>query len=145
MIALEGKWNYQSFLILPTPSEKQDPPGKPVTAVKWSRGTLIVPTDNYPEVSGELVFAPGVTLAIEGHVLPASETSSAILVATGVGEAPPTEGSISWITGTIINHANGQHSIYGSVLGVRGPDSNPDENGGQPLNTVGTFMLTRQA
>lgn len=141
---LQGQWLYNSFLIRPAPSEEQAPRGKPVTAVKWAMGILTVPTDTYPEVSGELEFAPGFTLTIKGRVLPASESSSAILVATGKGVTGPTKGSVSWITGAVIIDTDGQQSIYGSVLGVRGPDTNPDLNGGEPLNTVGTFRLSRQ-
>lgn len=145
MTALEGTWHYQSFLILPTPSEEQAPPGSAVTVRKWAMGTLTVPTDTYPEVSGELAFAPGITLTVKGHVLPPSDVSSEILAATGEGLTGPTKGSISRIIGTVISDVNGQQSIYGSVLGVRGPDTDPDVNGGMPINTVGTFALSRQA
>ncbi|MCA1705217.1 MAG: hypothetical protein LC808_18950 [Actinobacteria bacterium] len=107
-------------------------------------GTLTVPTDTYPQVSGELAFAPGVTLTVKGHVLPPSDLSSEIFVATGQGLTGPAKGSISRIIGTVISDANGQQSIYGSVLGVRGPDIDPDVNGGMPINTVGTFVLSRQ-
>ncbi len=107
-------------------------------------GTLSVPTDTYPDVSGELAFAPGVTLTVKGHILPGSDSSSAILIATGEGLTGPTKGSISRITGAVISDANGQQSIYGSVLGLRGPDTNPTVNGGMPINTVGTFVLSRQ-
>lgn len=144
MNRFEGTWHYQSFLILPTPSEQEGPPDSAVTARKWTTGTLTVPTDTYPEVSGELAFAPGVTLAVKGHILPPSDLSSEIFVATGEGLTGPTKGSISRIIGTVIFDANGEQSIYGSVLGVRGPNSNPNVNGGMPINTVGTFALSRQ-
>ncbi len=77
-------------------------------------GTLTVPTDTYPEGSGKLAFAPGVTLTVKGHVLPPSDLSSEILVATGEGLTGPTKGSISRIIGTVIS----------------GPDTDPDVNGG---------------
>jgi hypothetical protein len=105
---------------------------------------LTVPTDTYPEVSGELAFAPGVTLTVKGHILPPSDSSSEIFVATGEGLTGPTKGSISRIIGTVIFDANAEQSIYGSVLGVRGPDTDPGMNGGMPTNTVGTFVLSRQ-
>jgi hypothetical protein len=143
MATLAGTWHYQSFLILPTPSEGEAPPESAVTARKWAIGTLTVSTDTYPEVSGELAFAPGVTLTVKGHVLPPSDVSSEILVATGEGLAGPTKGSISRIIGTVIRDANGRQLIYGSVLGVRGPDTSPEVNGGMPINTVGTFALFR--
>ncbi len=142
MTTLDGTWHYQSFLILPTPSEGETPPNSAVTARKWTAGTLTVPTDTYPEVSGELTFAPGVTLTVKGHVLP-SDLSSEILVATSEGLTGPTKGSISRIIGTVISDATGPPSIYGSVLGVRGPDTDPNMNGGKPVNTVGTFVLSR--
>lgn len=144
MTTLEGTWHYQSFLILPTQSEEEAPSGSAVTARKWASGTLTVPTDAYPEVSGELVFSPGITLAVRGHVLPPSGLSSEILVATGEGLEGQTKGSISRIIGTVISNGNGRQLIYGSVLGVRGPDTQPDVNGGMPINTVGTFTLSRQ-
>jgi hypothetical protein len=143
MTTLDGTWRYQSFLILPTPSGGEAPSGSAVTARKWAMGTLTVPTDTYPEVSGELAFAPGVTLTVKGHVLPPSDVSSEILVAMGEGLTGPTKGSISRIIGTVISDANGRQSIYGSVLGVRGPDTDPKLNGGMPVNTVGTFVLSR--
>lgn len=144
MTTLEGSWRYQSFLILPTPSEQEAQPGSPVTASKWAMGTLTVPTDTSPEVSGELAFAPGVTLAVKGHLLPASDLSPAIFVATGEALTGPLKGSIYRITGAVIGDANSQQSIYGSVQGVRGPDTDPEVAGGVPIYTVGTFVLSRQ-
>ena len=142
MTALEGTWKYQSFLIRPTPSEEAAPPGAAVTAHKWGMGTLILRPGASPEVSGDLQFGPGVTLTVKGHVLPASDSSSAILVATGEGTGGLLKGMINWITGVIME-ADGQQSIYGSVLGVRGPDTKPDDVGrGQPVNTVGAFTLS---
>lgn len=143
MTTLAGTWHYQSFLLLPTPSEGEAPSDSAVTARKWAMGTLTVPTDTYPEVSGELVFAPRVTLAVKGHILPSSDVSSEILVATGEGLTGLTKGSISRIIGTVISDAHGQQLIYGSVLGVRGPDTDPEMNGGMPIGTVGTFALSR--
>lgn len=143
MNRLEGTWHYRSFLILPTTLQEKAPHDSPVTVRKWAMGTLTVPTDTYPEVSGELAFAPGVTLTITGHVLPPSDLSPAILVATGEGLTGPTKGSISRIIGTVIMDANGEQAFYGSVLGVRGPDTDPGVNGGMPINTVGTFELSR--
>ncbi|MGH8731321.1 MAG: hypothetical protein ACREVF_06370 [Burkholderiales bacterium] len=144
MTILEGTWYYQSFLILPTPSEEEAPPGSVVTARKWAMGTLTVPADTSPEVSGELAFATGATLAVKGQVLPASDSSPAILVATGEGLAGSTEGSIYQIVGAFFSDASGQQFIYGSTLGVRGPDTQPDVAGGMPINTVGTFILSRR-
>lgn len=144
MTEFEGTWYYRSFLILPTPSEEEAPPGSAITARKWAMGTLTVPAGTHPDVSGELAFATGATLAVKGHVLPASDLSSAILVATGEGLTGPTKGSIYQITGAFFNDANGQQFIYGSTLGVRGPDTQPDVAGGMPINTVGTFVLSRQ-
>lgn len=144
MTTLEGVWYYQSFLILPTPSEEEAPPGSEVTARKWAMGTLTVPAGTNPEVSGELAFATGATLAVKGYVLPASDLSPAILVATGEGLAGPTKGSIYRIVGAVFSDANGRQFIYGSTLGARGPDTQPDVAGGMPANTVGTFVLSRR-
>lgn len=144
MTTFEGTWYYRSFLILPTPSEEEAPPGSAITARKWAMGTLTVPTDTNPEVSGELAFATGATLAVKGHVLPASDSSPAIFVATGEGLTGPAKGSIYRIAGAFFNDANGQQFIYGSTLGVRGPDTQPDVAGGMPINTVGTFVLSRR-
>jgi hypothetical protein len=142
MATLAGTWNYQSFLIQPTPSEEAAPPGAAVTAHKWAMGTLTVQPGASPEVSGDLEFAPGFKLTVKGHVLPPSDSSSAILVATGKGATGgPLQGTIYWITGAIME-AEGQPSIYGSVLGVRGPDTKPEDVGGQPINTVGAFTLS---
>jgi hypothetical protein len=145
MTTFQGTWYYRSFLILPTPSEEEAPPGSAVTARKWAMGTLTVPTDTYPEVSGELAFATGATLAVKGRILPASNLSPAILVATGEGLTGPTKGSIYQIVGAFFNDADGEQFIYGSTLGVRGPDTQPDVAGGMPINTVGTFVISRRA
>lgn len=143
MITLKGVWRYQSFLILPTPSEQEAPPNAAVTARKWAMGTLTVSADTYPEVGGELEFAPGITLTVKGRILAPPDSSSEILMATGQGLTGPTKGSISKIVGTVASEANGQQAIYGSVLGVRGPDTQPTVNGGMPIGTMGTFVLTR--
>ncbi|MDQ4143306.1 MAG: hypothetical protein M3198_06090 [Actinomycetota bacterium] len=144
MTTLEGVWEYESFLILPSEAERAAPPGSPVTARKWAMGALTVSTDTDEEVSGELVFAPGITLNVRGLVL---DTSSRlpILTATGEGVSGPTKGAVYRILGVIIRDANGQESVQGSVLAVRGPDVNPDvELGGMPINTVGSFVLSAE-
>jgi hypothetical protein len=143
MTTLEGTWHYQSFVIHPTSSEEAAPPGTAVTAHKWAMGTLTVRPETSPQVSGELEFAPGYSLALKGHILPPSDSSSAILVATGEGpDGGPLKGTIYRIVGAIIE-ADGQQSVHGSVLGVRGPDAKPTDVGGHPINTVGTFQLSR--
>jgi hypothetical protein len=146
MSTLEGTWHYQSYLIQPTPSEEAAPPSNDVsvTTHKWAMGTLTVRPDSNPGVSGVLEFAPGVTLTVRGHIIPASDSSSAILVATGEGPAKgPLQGAMNWITGTVIE-ADGRESIHGSVLGVRGPNADPNNTGGgAPQNTVGAFVLAR--
>ncbi len=143
MTKFEGTWYYRSFLILPTSSEEEAPPGSAITARKWARGTLTVPTETNSEVSGELAFAAGATLSVKGQILPASDLSPAILVATGEGLTGPIKGSMYQIAGAFFNDANGQQFVYGSTLGVRGPDTQPDVAGGMPINTVGTFILSR--
>jgi hypothetical protein len=148
MSPLAGTWRYQSYLIQPTPAEAAAPPGSTatVTARKWAAGTLTVAVEpaTDTEVSGGLEFAPGVGLVVAGHVIPATDSSSAILVATGEGPAGgPLHGALYRITGTVVVVA-GRESIHGAVLGVRGPDARPDDTGGgAPRNTVGTFVLDR--
>jgi hypothetical protein len=44
------------------------------------------------------------------------------------------------ITGATIE-ADGQQSICGSMLGLRGADTKPTDVGGHLINTVGTFTL----
>jgi|tagenome__1003787_1003787.scaffolds.fasta_scaffold20375239_1 hypothetical protein len=143
MTTLEGTWHYQSYVIRPTPSEEAAPRGAAVTARKWAMGALTVRSETSPEVSGELEFGPGATLTLKGYILPPSNSSSAILVATGEGSNDgPLKGAIYRITGAIIE-ADGQQSVHGSVLGVRGPDTKPTDVGGHPINTVGAFTLSR--
>lgn len=141
---LKGTWTYQSFLLLPTDVETDAPPGASVTARKWAKGQLIVPEDTTGELSGELVFAPGVTLRVTGQILPATDSTATILQATGKGIQGFTEGAIYEITGWIIFTSSQDElpTIHGSVLAVRGPNTSPNiELGKMPINTVGAFTL----
>jgi hypothetical protein len=147
---LSGAWDYRSFLVLPTDAELAGPPGTAVTARTWAKGSLLVPAGNGAEFRAELSFAPGVTLDLSGRIAAATALIPATLDATGEGLAGPTRGAVYAIRGWIV--ADGQQ-VRGSVLAVRGPaipGSDPvqfadRELAGQPIGTVGQFVLTRAA
>lgn len=137
-INLIGTWNYQSFLVKPTPEEWEAEPRTAVTATKWAKGTLTIIESENNQILGELVFAPGVTLSVHGRILPATETLPAVLEATGKGSSEKTKNRVYQITGWIIFDPIkeiARPTIRGSILAVT-PDL-----GGKPAGTVGAFVL----
>jgi hypothetical protein len=153
---LKGTWDYQSFLVLPSDAEVATPPGSSVTARKWAKGSLSVPDDTGEKIKGELSFAPGVKLVIDGRISPANDDSPTTLEATGEATDGPIKGTRYQITGWIVpstTDAKGRPQIRGSVRAARGPllpkanPTDPDkyagvEPGKMPVGTVGTFILT---
>lgn len=144
--SFEGNWMYQSFLVLPTPSELSASPGSPITAKKWAMGRLLLAEagDNM-EAAGELTFQPGVELKVYVTFVPGKDGAPAKFEATGRGESGPTAGAVYELTGWAIPDAAGQLlKVCGSIRAVRGPDSNPAvELGRMPVNTVGAFEITK--
>lgn len=137
-INLIGTWNHQSFLVQPTPNEWEAAAGKLVTAKKWAKGTLTISESEGDRVSGELVFAPGITLSVHGRILPKTQTLPAVLEATGKGSSDATQGALYQLTGWIIFDPIKEISrptIRGSILSV-----SPDL-AGEPIDTVGSFVL----
>jgi hypothetical protein len=142
---MKGTWSYQSFLLLPTDAELADKPGASVTSRKWALGKLTVLSETDGEFQGELVFAPSVKLDVKGKILLSTNSLPAVFDAIGEGFDGPTKGAIYKIMGWIPTSFNGENQldVCGSVLAVRGSDSNPDkELGGMPIGTMGTFALT---
>ncbi|AEJ02774.1 hypothetical protein Nit79A3_3033 [Nitrosomonas sp. Is79A3] len=149
-------WFYQSYLVLPTPEEVDDLPGKAVTARKWARGEFICgqafrstvnDSDGYV-LDGRLSFFPGVELSVSVKGALGSGKNPAQFEATGIGVEGPTKGAIYQLTGwafpieNFLNTGGRSMSIRGSVWAVHGPDSKPDVDlGGMPIGTVGTFVI----
>lgn len=142
---ISGVWSYQSFLILPTATELDAPPGTFVTTKKWALGQLAISDNTNDEFSGELVFAPGVKLNVKGRVLLSTNSTPLGIEAIGEGLEGPTKGAIYRINGWVVPPSSNQTkrpNIHGSVLAIRGSDSKPDvELGGKPVGTVGAFIL----
>jgi hypothetical protein len=148
-------WTYQSSLVLPTPAEKNAPPGGAVTAKKWAKGTLLcgqaMKTEDGYTLSGRLVFRPGLELAVEGRGSLGAADSPASFEATGTATSGPIKGAVYQLVGWVFpqtpieNGAARVLAVQGSVRAVRGPDAKPDvEPGGMPAgSTVGTFAIER--
>lgn len=142
---MKGTWSYQSFLLLPTDAEFAAKPGTSVTSRKWALGQLVVLSETEGKFQGELVFAPSVKLDVKGRILPSTNSLPAVFEAIGEGLDGPTKGAIYKIIGWIPTSFDGedQLDVCGSVLAVRGSDSNPEkELGGMPVGTMGAFVLT---
>ena len=135
-INLVGTWNHQSFLVKPTLAEWEAPPSSTITAEKWAKGTLTISESEDDRIVGELVFAPGITLSVHGHILPATEAVPAVLEATGKGSSEATKGAAYQITGWIIFAQDSERpTIRGSILAVT-PDLAEE-----PIGKVGAFVL----
>jgi hypothetical protein len=142
---LQGNWDYQSFLILPSDEEWALNPETSVTAKKWAKGTLVIVSNTDNEFSGELIFTETVKLRVKGKILPATKSNPAVLDAVGEATEGLGKGAIYKISGWINPLSPNQTDltqVNGSVLAVRGPDSSPEkELGGMPIGTVGAFVL----
>lgn len=143
--AFEGRWTYQSYLILPTAAELAAPPGSPVTAKKWAQGKVLLADGVEMEAAGTLTFLPGVELRVHVKFVSGEGGRPAEFEATGTGESGPTTGAVYELVGWAIPDAAGRLAeVRGSVRAVRGPDSNPGfDLGGMPVGTVGTFIITK--
>jgi hypothetical protein len=148
-------WTYQSSLVLPTPAEKDAPPGVVVTARKWAKGTLLcgqaMKTQDGYTLSGRLAFAPGFELAVEAKGFLGTGGSPASFEATGTATDGPIKGAVYQLVGWVFpetpieNAAAKVLAVQGSVRAVRGPDTKPEvELGGMPAgSTVGIFVIER--
>lgn len=148
-------WTYQAFLLLPTPLEEAAPAGGAVSARKWSRADLMcgqafAATDGYT-LSGTLIFAKGVELAVVASGTAGRGTAPGTFVATGTGTSGPLKGMVSELTGWVFPElpfsaetAARVLSVRGSIRAVRGTDAKPHEDpSGMPLGTVGAFVISR--
>lgn len=143
-------WSYQSFLILPTPSEKAAPPGSAVTAKTWAKGRLNLETSTdlgKPDAVGLLIFptAQGeLKLRVKASVEEGIDVAK--FEATGeVVDDVPAKGTVYELVGWAFRGKDDKvAAVRGSVMAVRGPDARPDiELGGQPIGTVGAFIITQ--
>jgi len=148
-------WTYQSSLVLPTPAEKDAPPGGAVTAKKWAKGILLcgqaMKTHDRYTLSGRLAFRPGLELAVEAKGSLGADGSPASFEATGIATDGPIKGAVYQLVGWVFpetpieNGAARVLAVQGSVRAVRGPDTKPEvELGGMPAgSTVGIFVIER--
>ena len=138
-------WNYQSLLLLPTEAEAAANPGAAITAKKWAKGTLKL-TDNPNDgtATGVLSLVPGVKLQVSVQSTPASLKNPALFRATGTG-VTPIAGCIYELIGWAFPGADGTvESVRGAIQAVRGTDKDSaNEPGGQPIRTVGSFVLAK--
>ena len=139
-------WNYQSFLILPTPDEGKAQPGSSVTAKKWAMGklTLSDSPDGY-EANGFLDFGSGVRLEVKVNFQPGEDGAPASFEANGIGEEGLAIGSHYHLTGWAFPGSDGKvEHVQGAIRAVRGPDSDPQiELGQMPIGTVGAFHISK--
>ena len=146
-------WVYQSFLILPTDSEKQSPAGASITARKWAKGKLhledAIDLPPSPDVVGSLVFPNSdgnITLNVKAFV--EKGISPVKFEATGEvknASSPQINGAMYKLSGWAFRGEGDKvEKIEGCVIATRGSDARPDvELGGMPIGTVGAFVITR--
>lgn len=137
-------WNYQSFLVLPTPEEMAAAAGTAITSKKWAKGTLRLTDGPDASAKGNLTFQPGVELEVSVQTKPDLEEHRFVFEATGTGTTVPLAGCINRLAGWVFCDAQGRiESVRGSIHAVRGTDANPKiEPGGMPIGTVGMFLIT---
>jgi hypothetical protein len=148
------EWTYQAFLLLPTPAEEAAPPGSPVTAKKWSHGTLTCGqafnAGGGYNLTGTLVFQDHGKLEVVARGTLGPGNAPATFEATGTGVDGDVKGMVSQLTGWVIpelpiaNAAARVLCVRGSIRAVRGTDAKPGvDPSGMPLNTVGAFVIAR--
>jgi len=146
------EWSYESFLLLPTESERGAPSGAAVTGRKWAKGDLLCGqafrTSEGYSLDGTLSFGNGINLSVSVRGALGTHDRPATFEGTGSGTDGPVKGTIyrlvGWVfPGAIQNGAARVASIRGSVWAVRGPDGRElIELGGMPVGTVGAFVVT---
>ncbi len=141
MLTLTGKWNHNSYLILPTQAQFDGAPPIPANAVKWAKGELDIPPGSVNK--GRLIFQPGAELVVSFSL----ETidGQVLFKAQGVGEAGPLQGVVYHLMGWATPADNGDISeVSGAILFVKGADANSAAgSGGQAPGTVGYFRLSK--
>lgn len=146
--ALErGEWNYQSYLLQPTPQDLQNAPGSTIVARKWAAGKLNLQDDAEPcAARGTLRLGSDVELQIRVTGRPGHGVVPAAFEAIAEGTAEPIAGLRYLLTGWAIRGNNGLLTrLNGSVMLVSGPHDSPAFEpglGGMPVMTVGTFTIT---
>lgn len=140
-------WDYQSFLILPTPEESVALPGTAITAKKWGKGTLLLTDGPDGSAKGILTFQPHVELEVSVRTKAGPDQTSFLFEASGIGTSGPLIGAINRLAGWVFCGADGKvESVEGSIYSVRGTDANPTKDpSGMPLGTVGAFLITKAA
>jgi hypothetical protein len=143
-------WTYQSFLILPTDSEIQSPPGSTITTKKWAKGNLYLETgidpSPAPDAVGFLVFpTPQGSIKLNVKAFVEKGISPVKFEATGEVQNALSElnGAMYKLLGWAFRgKGNKVIKIEGCVVAIRGSDANSDvELGGMPIGTVGAFVI----
>ncbi len=141
-------WTYQSFLVLPTPTEEMVPPGSAITAKKWAKGNLYLETSidtGNPDAVGLLIFPTkdgDVKLRVKASVEKGIDPVK--FEATGeVQDAVPAKGAVYKLLGWAFRGKDDDvATVRGCVMAVRGSDARPDVDlGGMPIGTVGAFVI----
>ena len=140
---------YRSFLVLPSDT---DPEG-PVALKEWAKGEFscgqaFQDGDGYT-LGGQLIFRPGVELAVNIRGRKGRGTGPGTFEGTGTGKAGVTMGAVYELTGLLYPESQRGASgaarisnVRGSVKAVQGPTTNPAiELGGLPVGTVGAFVI----
>lgn len=143
-INLIGTWNYRSFLILPAEGKKKAINGDAVAIKQWAVGTLEILSSTEHEFSGELTMVPPIKISVKGKFLTALDGVPAGFEAIGAGEGMAT-GAVYKLTGWIDPDSADPSkpiSIEGAIVAVHGSTAKPEkELGGEPIGTVGAFVL----
>jgi hypothetical protein len=143
------KFLYRSFLVLPSDT---DPEG-PVVLKEWAKGEFICGQalddgDGYT-LSGQLIFRPGVELAVNIRGRKGRGTGPGTFEGTGTGTSGVTMGAVYELTGLLYPQLQSGApvaarigNVRGWVKAVQGPATNPNiELGGLPVGTVGAFVI----
>lgn len=144
-------WEYQSYLVIPTNSEKDAQPRTKITAEKWAKGMLNLEDaiDDKSDVVGTLEF-PTDKGPLRLRIKAVLDQGTVPAKFEAIGEVQedknPANGARYALVGWAFPGDDGKVAkITGSVIAERGPNLQPDkELGEKPIGTVGLFTITNR-
>lgn len=137
VVEFSGQYLYGSYRVTPSLAQIDSPVPIPTDAIKWANGKFHKANSTN---KGVLEFRPGIQLDVKFEIF-VSDGQFAF-TAQAIGLEGPTKGAKYLLAGWCEICDDQIKKISGSVIAVRGTESNSEQElGGQPLGTVGYFDL----